>query len=74
MRCAVLKRLSFAGVEHVGGDMFENVPKGDALFMKVRKFWSIHNDGCWGNIVVFNFKKERNLSFYQTPFLFGFII
>ncbi|KAL4284426.1 hypothetical protein GQ457_16G006110 [Hibiscus cannabinus] len=24
------------GVEHVGGDMFESVPKGDAIFMKVR--------------------------------------
>ena len=23
------------GVEHVGGDMFENVPEGDAIFMKV---------------------------------------
>ena len=24
-----------AGVEHVEGDMFEHVPKGDAIFMKV---------------------------------------
>ena len=24
-----------AGVEHVGGDMFVSVPKGDAIFMKV---------------------------------------
>lgn len=24
-----------AGVEHVGGDMFESVPKADAIFMKV---------------------------------------
>lgn len=24
-----------AGVEHVGGDMFEKVPNGDAVFMKV---------------------------------------
>lgn len=23
------------GVEHVGGDMFISVPKGDAIFMKV---------------------------------------
>jgi hypothetical protein len=23
------------GVEHVGGDMFVNVPKADAIFMKV---------------------------------------
>lgn len=23
------------GVEHVGGDMFESVPEGDAIFMKV---------------------------------------
>ncbi|KAH7848875.1 hypothetical protein Vadar_009586 [Vaccinium darrowii] len=27
------------GVEHVGGDMFESVPKGDAIFMK----WILHN-------------------------------
>lgn len=25
------------GVEHVGGDMFVSVPKGDAIFMKVSK-------------------------------------
>jgi len=24
-----------AGVEHIGGDMFESVPSGDAIFMKV---------------------------------------
>ena len=23
------------GVEHVGGDMFDSVPRGDAIFMKV---------------------------------------
>lgn len=28
--------LSVPGVEHVGGDMFASVPKGDAIFMKVR--------------------------------------
>jgi hypothetical protein len=27
-----------AGVEHVGGDMFESVPKGDAIFMKVSEY------------------------------------
>ncbi|KAI8529366.1 hypothetical protein RHMOL_Rhmol12G0220000 [Rhododendron molle] len=27
------------GVEHVGGDMFESVPKGDAIFMK----WILHD-------------------------------
>lgn len=27
--------LMLAGVEHVGGDMFETVPKADAIFMKV---------------------------------------
>ncbi|KAI6697723.1 hypothetical protein NL676_017842 [Syzygium grande] len=27
---------SYPGVEHVGGDMFVGVPKGDAIFMKVR--------------------------------------
>ncbi|TKY51378.1 Caffeic acid 3-O-methyltransferase 1 [Spatholobus suberectus] len=26
---------SYPGVEHVGGDMFESVPKGDAILMKV---------------------------------------
>lgn len=25
----------FAGVEFVGGDMFDSVPSGDAIFMKV---------------------------------------
>lgn len=30
-----LKLRKFAGVEHVGGDMFVSVPKGDAIFMKV---------------------------------------
>ncbi|KAI8026533.1 Caffeic acid 3-O-methyltransferase [Camellia lanceoleosa] len=28
-----------AGVEHVGADMFESVPKGDAIFMK----WILHD-------------------------------
>nr|QAX90930.1 caffeic acid O-methyltransferase [Catalpa bungei] len=30
---------SYPGVEHVGGDMFASVPKGDAIFMK----WISHN-------------------------------
>ncbi|CAJ1976044.1 unnamed protein product [Sphenostylis stenocarpa] len=30
---------SYPGVEHVGGDMFKNVPKGDAIFMK----WILHD-------------------------------
>lgn len=25
-----------AGVTHVGGDMFQSIPAGDAIFMKVR--------------------------------------
>ncbi|KAB1202984.1 Caffeic acid 3-O-methyltransferase [Morella rubra] len=29
----------FPGVEHVGGDMFSSVPKGDAIFMK----WILHD-------------------------------
>ncbi|PON71951.1 O-methyltransferase COMT-type [Parasponia andersonii] len=29
----------YPGVEHVGGDMFESVPKGDAIFMK----WICHD-------------------------------
>lgn len=29
-----LKACHAVGVEHVGGDMFESVPKGDAIFMK----------------------------------------
>ncbi|KAL2488068.1 Flavone 3'-O-methyltransferase 1 [Forsythia ovata] len=28
-----------SGVEHVGGDMFESVPKGEVIFMK----WILHN-------------------------------
>ncbi|KAJ7951391.1 Caffeic acid O-methyltransferase [Quillaja saponaria] len=31
--------LSLSGVEHVGGDMFETVPRGDAIFMK----WILHD-------------------------------
>ncbi|KAJ7951394.1 Caffeic acid O-methyltransferase [Quillaja saponaria] len=30
---------SYPGVEHVGGDMFESVPHGDAIFMK----WILHD-------------------------------
>ncbi|XP_059631810.1 caffeic acid 3-O-methyltransferase-like [Cornus florida] len=30
---------SYSGVEHVGGDMFVRVPKGDAIFMK----WILHD-------------------------------
>ncbi len=25
----------YAGIEHVGGDMFHNIPKGDAIMLKV---------------------------------------
>ncbi|KAF7843749.1 anthranilate N-methyltransferase-like [Senna tora] len=43
----VLKKIletykGFEGVEHVMGDMFESVPKGDAIFLK----WILHN---WGD-------------------------
>ncbi|KAJ7951390.1 Caffeic acid O-methyltransferase [Quillaja saponaria] len=30
---------SYPGVEHVGGDMFETLPRGDAIFMK----WILHD-------------------------------
>jgi caffeic acid 3-O-methyltransferase len=30
-----LKKTKFTGVEHVAGDMFESVPSGDAILMKV---------------------------------------
>nr|WKU83438.1 O-methyltransferase 2 [Hamelia patens] len=30
---------SYPGLEHVGGDMFESVPQGDAIFMK----WILHD-------------------------------
>ncbi|GMI97418.1 caffeate O-methyltransferase 1, O-methyltransferase 1, O-methyltransferase 3 [Hibiscus trionum] len=36
---------AYPGVEHVGGDMFESVPKGDAILLK----WILHNwsdDDC----------------------------
>ena len=32
---------SRAGVEHVGGDMFVEVPKGQAIFMKVSSLLNI---------------------------------
>ena len=25
----------YAGVEHIGGDMFHNIPNGDAIMLKV---------------------------------------
>ncbi|CAA2990141.1 caffeic acid 3-O-methyltransferase-like [Olea europaea subsp. europaea] len=28
-----------AGVKHIGGDMFESIPEGDAIFMK----WILHD-------------------------------
>ncbi|OMO49312.1 O-methyltransferase, family 2 [Corchorus olitorius] len=33
---------TYSGVEHVGGDTFESVPRGDAIFMK----WILHD---WGD-------------------------
>ncbi|XP_073157984.1 caffeic acid 3-O-methyltransferase 1-like [Henckelia pumila] len=39
---AVQQAPSYPGVEHVGGDMFVNVPKGDAILMK----FVLHN---WGD-------------------------
>ncbi|PWA82666.1 caffeic acid 3-O-methyltransferase 2 [Artemisia annua] len=30
---------TYPGIEHVGGDMFESVPKGDAIFLK----WILHD-------------------------------
>ncbi|KAK3417938.1 hypothetical protein EUGRSUZ_H03922 [Eucalyptus grandis] len=35
----VLADAPYPGVEHVGGDMFESVPRGDAIFMK----WILHD-------------------------------
>ncbi|KAL6006611.1 Caffeic acid 3-O-methyltransferase [Asimina triloba] len=32
----VARASAYSGVEHVGGDMFESVPSGEAIFMKVR--------------------------------------
>ncbi|KAH7864724.1 hypothetical protein Vadar_033077 [Vaccinium darrowii] len=44
---------SWPGVQHVGGDMFESIPKGDVIFMK----WILHDwsdelclkllNNCW---------------------------
>ncbi|XP_010263004.1 PREDICTED: caffeic acid 3-O-methyltransferase-like [Nelumbo nucifera] len=44
---------SYPGVEHVGGDMFESVPQGDAIFMKlILHDWSDEHclkllKNCW---------------------------
>jgi hypothetical protein len=35
------------GVEHVGGDMFESVPSGDAIFIKVLIDSPIFMHGIW---------------------------
>ncbi|KAL6972188.1 caffeate O-methyltransferase [Sarracenia purpurea var. burkii] len=42
---------SYQGVDHVGGDMFTSVPKGDAIFMK----WICH---CWNNEHCLKFLKN----------------
>lgn len=31
----------YAGVTHIGGDMFKSIPSGDAIFMKV-KCWKLN--------------------------------
>lgn len=33
------KAPSYPGIQHVAGDMFENIPKGDSIFMK----WMLHS-------------------------------
>ncbi|XP_076960896.1 myricetin 3-O-methyltransferase 3-like [Bidens hawaiensis] len=44
---------SYPGVEHVGGDMFQSVPKGDVLFMKCilhdwsDNYWVKLLKNCW---------------------------
>ncbi|KAI5082251.1 hypothetical protein GOP47_0001994 [Adiantum capillus-veneris] len=38
-RHVITSALEYPGVEHVGGDMFESIPKGDAIFMK----WILHD-------------------------------
>nr|GEW01685.1 caffeic acid 3-O-methyltransferase [Tanacetum cinerariifolium] len=42
---------SYPGIEHVGGDMFESVPKGDAIFMK----WICHD---WSDAHCLKFLKN----------------
>lgn len=36
--CSITRfdNFQFAGVTHVGGDMFKSIPSGDAIFMKVQ--------------------------------------
>lgn len=42
-----LRILDCAGVKHVAGDMFENVPSGDAIFMKVSNSASNLKAATW---------------------------
>nr|BAG71895.1 5-hydroxyconiferaldehyde O-methyltransferase [Carthamus tinctorius] len=42
---------NYPGIEHVGGDMFESVPKGDAIFMK----WICHD---WSDAHCLKFLKN----------------
>nr|WJH18563.1 O-methyltransferase COMT1 [Artemisia annua] len=42
---------TYPGIEHVGGDMFESVPKGDAIFMK----WILHD---WSDAHCLKFLKN----------------
>lgn len=43
-RAQILNKIC-VGVEHVGGDMFLSVPKGDAIFLKVRAFLGLQFAG-----------------------------
>lgn len=60
--CQSLKTsyIDVAGVTHVGGDMFESVPDGDVLFLKVNSSFYINN--------LFNFSLTFNSSFKRFIF------
>lgn len=62
------------GIEHIGGDMFVNVPNADAIFMKVRKLvpniWFLTFPRCDSGYVM-NWSDRYCLKFlnncYEAP-------
>ncbi|KAJ8748534.1 hypothetical protein K2173_003434 [Erythroxylum novogranatense] len=48
---------TYFGVEHIGGDMFQSVPNGDAIFMKVKNCHYYFQ-------VIYNIKVENQLSYH----------
>ncbi|CAN1731341.1 Flavone 3'-O-methyltransferase OMT2 [Linum perenne] len=63
------KSTLYSGVEHVAGDMFESVPKGDAIFMKTSNEATDHKALLQFSLYRMNTKpqgKERTLTQFDS--------